>query len=115
MKARKTLSVLLSLLLLGALLAGCGSSAKSTSAAMPEMAAYDSAEVEYAVAETAAGALADNGSTGSTALPESRKWIVTVNLYAETEDLDALTAALEQQIADLRGYVEDQHVYNGSA
>lgn len=114
MKARKTLSVLLSLLLLGALLAGCGSSAKSTSAAMPEMAAYDSAEVEYAVAETAAGALADNGSTGSTALPESRKWIVTVNLSAETEDLDALTAALDQQIAALGGYVEDQHVYNGS-
>lgn len=114
MKARKTLSVLLSLLLLGTLLAGCGSSAKSTSAALPEMAAYDSAAVEYAVAETAAGALADNGSTGSTALPESRKWIVTVNLSAETEDLDALTAALDQQISALGGYVEDQHVYNGS-
>lgn len=116
MKTRKYLSLALSLLLLCGLLAGCGSSAKSTDAAMPEMAAYDSAAVEYAVAETtAARGLADNGSTGSTALPESRKWIVTVNLSAETEDLDALTAALEQQIADLRGYVEDQHVYNGSA
>ena len=115
MKTRKYLPLALSLLLLCGLLAGCGSSAKTTDAAMPEMAAYDSAAVEYAVAETTAGGLADNGSTGSTALPESRKWIVTVNLSAETEDLDALTAALEQQIADLRGYVEDQHVYNGSA
>ena len=116
MKTRKYLPLALSLLLLCGLLAGCGSSAKSTDAAMPEMAAYDSAAVAYAVAETtAARGLADNGSTGSTALPESRKWIVTVNLSAETEDLDALTAALEQQIADLRGYVEDQHVYNGSA
>ena len=116
MKTRKYLPLALSLLLLCGLLAGCGSSAKSTDAAMPEMAAYDSAAVEYAAAETtAARGLADNGSTGSTSLPESRKWIVTVNLSAETEDLDALTAALEQQIADLRGYVEDQHVYNGSA
>ena len=115
MKARKTLSVLLSLLLLCALLTGCGSSAKSTAATPREMAAYDfAAAEEYAVAETAAGALADNGSTGSTALPESRKWIVTVNLSAETEDLDALTAALDQQITALGGYVEDQHVYNGS-
>lgn len=114
MKARKYLSVLLSLLLLCALLAGCGSSAKSTAAAPREMAAYDSAAEEYAVAETAAGALADNGSTGSTTLPESRKWIVTVSMTAETEDLDALTAALNQQIAALGGYVEDQHVYNGS-
>lgn len=115
MKARKILSVLLSLLLLCALLAGCGSSAKSTVAAPREMAAYDyAAAEEYAVAETAAGALADNGSTGSTALPESRKWIVTVSMTAETEDLDALTAALDQQIAALGGYVEDQHVYNGS-
>lgn len=114
MKARKYLSVLLSLLLLCALLAGCGSSTKSTAAAPREMAAYDSAAEEYAVAETAAGALADNGSTGSTTLPESRKWIVTVSMTAETEDLDALTAALNQQIAALGGYVEDQHVYNGS-
>ena len=35
-------------------------------------------------------------------------------MTAETEDLDALTAALNQQIAALGGYVEDQHVYNGS-
>ena len=115
MKARKYLSVLLSLLLLCALLAGCGSSAKSTVAAPREMAAYDyAAAEEYAVAETAAGALTDNGNTGSTALPESRKWIITVSMTAETEDLDALTAALDQQIAALGGYVEDQHVYNGS-
>ena len=35
-------------------------------------------------------------------------------LSAETEDLDALTAALDETIAALNGYVEDQSVYNGS-
>lgn len=117
MKTRKYLSLALSLLLLCGLLAGCGSANKSSVEAPMEMAQdYAMSDREYAVAETtAAGALADNGGADSAALPESRKWIITVNLSAETEDLDALTAALDQQIADLRGYVEDQHVYNGSA
>ena len=52
--------------------------------------------------------------TGSTQLPQNRKWIVTVNLTAETDDLDALRSALDEKIAALNGYVEDQSVYNGS-
>ena len=77
--------------------------------------------VEYAVSDEAAMAPAEGAAmknsaadTGSTQLPQNRKWIVTVNLTAETDDLDALRSALDEKIAALNGYVEDQSVYNGS-
>ena len=111
---KKYLSLLLSLALLAALLTGCGSAGKSA-------VSYDSGMVEYAVSDEAAMAPAEGAAlknaaadTGSTALPENRKWIVTVNLTAETDDLDALRSALDEKIAALNGYVEDQSVYNGS-
>ena len=111
---KKYLSLLLSLVLLAVLLAGCGSAANST-------ASYDRGMVEYAVSDEAAMAPAEGAAmkntaadTGSTQLPQNRKWIVTVNLTAETDDLDALRSALDEKIAALNGYVEDQSVYNGS-
>lgn len=56
------------------------------------------------------------GSTNSTGtVPEGRKWIITVEMQAETEDLDALLSTLDAKIGDLDGYVEDQNIHNGSA
>lgn len=111
---KKYLSLLLSLALLAVLLTGCGSAGKSA-------VSYDSSMVEYAVSDEAAMAPAEGAAmknsaadTGSTQLPQNRKWIVTVNLTAETDDLDALRSALDEKIAALNGYVEDQSVYNGS-
>lgn len=54
-------------------------------------------------------------SSGSTSeLTDSRKLIVTVNLDAETEDMDALLDWLDDRVASLKGYVEDQSIQNGS-
>ena len=44
----------------------------------------------------ASNTLAGAGETGSTPMPESRKWIVTVYMSAETDDLDAMTATFKE-------------------
>ena len=109
MKMKRIFALLLAVMLLGALLCGCGGASNATT---KSEAVYDSAaEMEMGAEAPAAAADAGNGST---ALPESRKWIISMDLSAETEDLDAMTAALDQRIAALGGYVEDQSVYNGS-
>lgn len=107
---KKLTAVFLALALLLTLTA-CG--AKSAN----EM-AYDMAAPEAAAGDSPMenGITMDAGSSaaGETALPESRKWIITVDMTVETEDLDALMAAIDQQISDLNGYVENQRVTNGS-
>ena len=119
MKLQKYISIILCALLLCTALAACGASSKNTaaydsfSAAEAPAAMAEAEEMGYDAANGAA--LSDSGSTGSTALPESRKWIITVDMSAETDDLDALTAALDENIQAMNGYVEDQNIYNGSA
>lgn len=112
MKMKTCVSLFLCALLLCGCLTGCGGS--SNAVAKQAMVTYDAAAEEAAA--PAEGAAMDTGSTADTsaALPENRKWIITVDLYAETDDLDALTAALDEKITALNGYVEDQSVYNGS-
>lgn len=108
---KKMTALLLTLLMVLSMLTACGGSSKSQAA------------MDYAVKEEAAEApaamqsnsLTGAGETGSTALPENRKWIITVHMDAETEDLDALMAGLDEQIARCGGYVEDQNIYNGSS
>lgn len=116
MKIKKWISVLISLVLVLGLLSGCGG--KSTGCY--EM-AYDSGVAEtWAAAEEApmaaggSASLTDSGAS-TTAVPENRKWIITVNMDAETEDLDTLLESLQAQIDTLGGYVEDQWVSNGSS
>lgn len=113
---KKMTAFLVTLCMLAALLAGCGGASKSTQA-------FDAAAA--APAEAANGAYYDmesaksedgglTGDTDSTVLPEGRKWIITVNMSAETEDLDSLMETLNGKISGLGGYVEDQDSYNGS-
>lgn len=112
MKLKQYISLLLAALMLGGILSGCGGSSKSTDA-MVYGAVTQEAAAE-APAENGTASLRSSGSSGSTVLPESRKWIITVNMSAETDDLDALTAALDEKITSMNGYVEDQSIYNGS-
>ena len=111
---KKLTALLLSVLLVLTLFTACGGSSKSQAAdyAMKEEMAV---EAPAAMNMAMGGALTESGSTGSTSLPENRKWIITVNMDAETEDLDSLLVNLDEKITAMEGYVEDQEIYNGSS
>lgn len=119
---KKYISLFLSLMLLLSILTGCGGSSKSPStqnAAAEKMAMADYVVEEAAEAEApqmANGALRSDSTSeaGSSTIPQNRKWIITVNITSETDDLDAMTAALDQKIASMNGYVENQNIHNGS-
>lgn len=120
MKMKKIVSLFLCAVLICSVFAGCGASGntKSMSANYMSMDAAPAAAPEIGEVEYARGSdtgLTSTGADTSSVLPESRKWIITMYLSAETNDLDALTAALDEKILSMNGYVEDQNVYNGSA
>ena len=118
---KKLTALILALLMTASLLTACGATSKNTAAQGAPAMKGDYAVEEMAVEEPAAMAmdsansLTDAGETGSTALPENRKWIITVNMEAETEDLEALLAGLDEKITALNGYLEGQDIYNGSS
>ena len=53
-------------------------------------------------------------SNSANTTPEGRKWIITVDMSLETDNLETLQAALNERIAAMEGFVEDQSIYNGS-
>ena len=115
---KKLTALLICAALLLSLFTACGTNSMSPQAAPAMKADYvmEEAAVEAPAAmNTASNSLKGAGETGSTALPENRKWVITVNMDAETEDLDGLMAGLDTEIAALGGYVEDQEIYNGSS
>lgn len=114
---KKTASLLLCLLLLLGLTAcGANSSAPVSMKAEAPMAMSAGVSMEAAAPEEAMmnTSMGDNAQSTASALPENRKWIVTVYLDAETEDLDTAISGIDEHIADMGGYVEDQRIYNGS-
>ena len=107
---KKILSLVLCAVLLLSLTA-CGGSAKNTSA-MGVVREEAAAEAPAMMADNAASL--KGAESGSSALPEGRKWIITIDMNVETENLDTMMADLEQKITTLGGYVEDQNIHNGS-
>ena len=91
---KRFLPILMALIVL----TGCGGS----SVAHKDMAYVEEAmEAPMAMAMDAGAALTSNSTAASGALPENRKWIVTVNMAAETEDLESLLTSLDEQIKAL--------------
>lgn len=107
MKGKRFLALLIAAVLLTGLFAGC-------SAAESNNAGYDKSPLQESPADglynESSGAPAEQGSTG---LPESQKWIRTIYLNAETEDLTVLLDAVYQQVAQLEGYIESRDIRNG--
>jgi len=113
MKKLASLTLVLTLLL--TLLTGCGG---SSAAPMADYAVKEEAmemEAPMAMDMAASNSLTGSGAQESGAIPENRKWIITVDMSAETEDLEALLISLDKEIAALGGFVEDQNIYNGSS
>ena len=122
----KKLTAMLLVLLLLVGLTACGASSKADntvqySADMAPMAEAPmemapEMEMDMAYGETMPAGNSLSAESGSTAqIPSQRKWIITMDMTAETENLDELLTALNAEIASLGGYVEGQNIYNGSA
>ena len=107
------------LLVMAFLLAGCGSSyASQKNTAVETYAAAapaDMAMAEEFSVEMAAGSTTNSVPESGTSLPENRKFIINMNISAETEDLETVLSQLNQKINSLSGYIEDQSIRNGSA
>ncbi len=107
---KRILALVLAVLMVSALLAGCGASS--------ENGAYDYAakeEVAEAPQEPAAGEVGGTMTNSSTTdMTTDQKLIKRVHISAETEDLEALLPDLAAKIQELGGYVESQELYNGS-
>lgn len=101
-------------LCLALLLSACGGSK-----AAPETGAlrYELAEDTAMAAESPAdmGAQSMNSSSTAVDLPENRKFVITMGISAETEDLDGAVAGISQALQEAGGYVQDQSIQNGSA
>ncbi len=118
MKLRKILALLLCVLMVAVVFAGCGKAAMDNMAEAP-MAPEGMPEMDYGYA--ADGELSNgNGITDSagapdtTVTPQNQKLIRTIRLNAETEDMDVLLGQVEKRISELGGYVEAREIYNGS-
>lgn len=103
----KTAKLAAILLVLSLLLCGCGGEANKTAerAAGTSNAVMDSASAEVLEKETA---------SSQSAFPTDQKLIRKIWIGAESENMDALIRSVEEQVAQLGGYIEGRQVQNGS-
>ena len=142
MKQHRILALFLSVLLLTALLAGCGASSKNMaadtapseaqnwkteSAAAAEEWGYDAPAEAPAETETAWDDAADTGFTTSAAgnaeldtgdnsslSDYAAKIIYSANISAETTKFDEAVARIEAMVTDYQGFVESSNVYGNT-
>ncbi|EOS78630.1 hypothetical protein C819_00230 [Lachnospiraceae bacterium 10-1] len=115
--------VLVLILLLGMMAAGCGAASKS---AATETAVQDNcSEAAYAtddiysteVMPEAAAGYTEEGGTGASVVQVQdvqRKLIRDVNLEVETETFEELLSTVGEKTRNLGGYIEESYTYNGS-
>lgn len=119
MNTKKWMAICLAAVLTLGSLYGCSAKNQTSGARMYEEAYDEGCGIyqETAMADAAPMALNASQKTAGTSqqLPQNRKWVITMNLSAETEDLDAALEAVLEQVSQLEGYVESQSVSGGKA
>lgn len=100
--------LILSVLLIMSILAGCGAKAPMENAAADAPAAM-APEMDMSTGDS----LTSSASKTQAEMPQNQKIIVTMHMNAQTEDLNALLESVNSKIAELGGYVEGQEIYNG--
>ena len=118
MKTKRSLAVLLVVLFVMGLMAGCGASSEYADAPAADAPAADApaagAPMESPVMDMESS-LSSSTGVEQAGLPESEKIITTLYLDAQTEDMDAILGSINGKITELGGYIEAQEIYNGSA
>lgn len=100
---KKILSILLAMVLVIGLFAGCGADSVSGGA-------YDAGNGDALYGEGY-----ETPAEGGAVADTEQKLIKKVSMDVETEELDALLSSLDNKIAALGGYIESRNVYNGGA
>lgn len=117
MKKKKAFTIVMAAALLVGLLGGCGSKNLSMEPDMARSDMYAEDGISYEMAMAAPAAMSGAGSNGKSAadtasipLPENRKWVITMSLTAETENLADAMGLLAEKIQASGGYVESQSI-----
>lgn len=111
---KKIIALLLCCLMLCGTLAACGAETSADYAGNGAPMDMEMGEMMEMPGEGLVGSTADS-STASSPQYADQKLIKTVELRAETEDLDTLLTQLADRVRALGGYTEYQNIYNGSA
>lgn len=125
MNVKKLLALLLASVMVAVMFTACGASEMAADSyysynqgggveeAPAEAAPMEEAwvEEEYIGDESGISSTSEN----TAALPEGQKIITTLDIYAQTENMDPLLESINAKIAQLGGYMEAQEIYNGSS
>lgn len=123
MNAKKLVALLLALVMATAVLTACGASEMAYDSYNGKSEAYveeapmaEAPMEEWVVEEYVTDESGISSASGSApAMPADQKIITTLDIYAQTENMDPLLEQINAKIAQLGGYMEAQEIYNGSA
>lgn len=110
---KKLLALALSLILVAAMLFGCGAKSEAMVGNGGSAADryYDSGSGDYAPKEEISTSTSNSITSADVPM---QKLVRKMWINAETEDLDALLQQVDEKMASLGGYAEKREVYNGS-